>query len=166
MVKQKNYVNNADLTDAVVKYQKDCRRAHRARLPQPPMPHYIGECIMSICNRLTVGKGFNFQSYTYRDEMVADAIERCCYAILKFNAKKSSGAFSYLTTVAVNAQKKRINDEKKQRYIQHKFFISQHVHGEIEGQEPDEKSHKVISDFEEKQQRKKELTNRGRPRKI
>ena len=106
-MKKRNYVNNFDLTQAIIKYQKDCRKAIKNGVPEPSQPRYIGECIMSICNRLTQGFGFSFGGYTYHDEMINDAVERCVYAIKKFNPKKaSSGAFSYLTTVAVNAKKK------------------------------------------------------------
>lgn len=172
--KPRAYINNIDLTAAVIQYQKDCKRALRNKLPQPPMPRYIGEAIMQICNRLTAGKNFNFQSYSYRDELIADGIERCVYAISKFNAKKATcGAFSYLTTVAIHAAKKRINDEKKQNFVKHKYFQAQHVLGEIEGLQPDEKSDRVVADFEEKQARKKleqqerkKLTSRLNARKI
>lgn len=132
------------------------------------MPKYIGECIYNICNRLTKGFNFNFQSYTYRDEMVLDAIERCCYAVHKFNHKKSTaGAFAYLTTVAINAQKKRIKDEQKVHYIKHKFFRAQSTNNTLPGIEPNELSDQVISNYEEKAINKKHLlTSKARPNKI
>jgi hypothetical protein len=164
--KPKNYINNGDLTSCIVNYQKNCKKAEKAKQSQPTMPKYIGQCIMKICNRLTAGKNFNFASYSYRDEMIADAIERCCYAVLKFDATRAN-AFSYLTTVAVNAQKKRINDEKKQNYTKHKYFRSQFIQGDVEGMEPNELSDKVITDFEQRQQQKKDsLTNKTGVRKM
>lgn len=157
MGKKRNYCNNIDLTATIVKWQKSCRTAHRKKIDPPSIPHYVGECIYQICNRLTKGFKFDFSAYTYRDEMVADAIERCCYACYKFDATKSTaGAFSYLTTVAINAMKKRINDEKKQNYILHKNFQSLFVLGDVEGQSPNEMSDKVVEDFEAKIQRKAE----------
>src|SRR6185503_16302806 len=128
MIKKRNYVNNKDLTEAIVQYQKDCKKCTKNGLPEPTMPRYIGECIMSICNRLTQGFNFSFGGYSYHDEMVNDAQERCIYAVRKYNNKKStSGAFSYLTTVAINAKKKRLKDEKKQNYIKHKWFQAQYL---------------------------------------
>jgi hypothetical protein len=167
MAKVRNYVNNKDLTQAIAEYQKDCRRATRNKLPTPSMPNYVGECILQICNRLTRGKSFDFSGHSYRDEMVADAIERSIYAVMKFNPKRSSsGAFSYLTTVAINAMKKRINDERRQNYTKHKFFQTQFMIGDIEGMSPDEKSDKVISDFEERAAAKKLLTTQAKKHKI
>ncbi len=154
MNRTRNYVNNQDLTAAIVDYQKLCRKAKRAGMPQPQMPRYIGEAIIEICNRLTRGANFDFVSYTYRDEMIQDAIERCCYAVLKFNSKKSSGAFNYMSTVAINSMKKKIIDEKKQNYIRHKVFHALFLNENVEGLEPNEYSHKVVDDFERKLKRK------------
>ena len=157
----KSYCNSADLTAAIVQYQKECNKSMKAGLPQPQMPKYIGECIYQICNRLTKGKNFNFASYTplWREEMVADAIERCVYAIRKFNVKKSkTGAFSYLTTVAIHAQKKRINDEKEQHAIFHKNFQQLSVFDNYRELQPDAESIRVVAEFEEKRAKKKLLT--------
>ncbi len=165
MTKRKNYVNNKDLTEAIVAYQKSCRKCARNGLPEPIMRKYIGECISSICNRLTQGFNFSFGGYSYHDEMVSDAIERCIYAVRKYNHKKStSGAFSYLTTVAINAKKKRLKDEKKQNYIKHKYTQSMYDIGDprFEGQKPNEMSDKVISDFEGREERKL-LTKQSKP---
>lgn len=155
--RKRQYVNNRDLTDAIVAYQKECAKSEKKGLPMPSMPKYIGECIIQICSRLTRGYGFDFSAYSYRDEMVADAIELCVYAVRKYNNEKSSsGAFSYLTTVAINAMKKRIGDEKKQNYIKHKNFQTRFMLHEIDGLSPDDQSEKVVSDFEDKIARQKE----------
>ena len=98
--------------------------------------------------------------------MINDAIERCVYAVKKFNARKSSsGAFSYLTTVAINAKKKRLKDEKKQNYIKHKYFQSQYLTQDLEGLEPNEMSDKVIEDYESREERKL-LTKQPKPSKM
>lgn len=155
--RKRQYVNNRDLTDAIVAYQESCKKAEKHNKPIPTMPKYIGECIMSICNRLTKGYGFDFSAYTFRDEMISDAIEICVYAVRKYNNEKStSGAFSYLTTVAINAMKKRIGDEKKQNYIKHKNFQTRFMLHEIDGLAPDDLSERVVNDFEDKLARQKE----------
>lgn len=166
MVKKRNYCNNADLTAALVVWQKACKEHIKAKVQIPTIPNYVGECILQICNRLTRGFNFDFTAHTYRDEMVADAIERCIYACSKFNAEKSSsGAFNYLTTVAINAMKKRINDERKHNYTKHKHFQSQYLLGDFEGLAPNEHSDKVISDFEERA-KNKILTSSAKPSKV
>jgi len=168
MVKKRNYVNNKDLTEAIVDYQKLCRKHARAGLPEPTMPRYIGECIHSICNRLTQGFGFSFGGYSWHDEMILDAIERCVYAVRKFNHKKAtSGAFSYLTTVAIHAKKKRLKDEKKQNAIKHKWFVAQQYNrSELEGKEPTEVSEEIIQNYDEMGKNKKILTRYRKPFKV
>lgn len=169
MPRVRNYVNNKDLTAAIVAYQKACKVAEHEGRPTPTIPNYVGQCIMQICNRLTRGFGFDFTGHTYRDEMVGDAIELCVYAVRKFNAdKSSSGAFSYLTTVAINAMKKRIGDERKQQYIKHKHFSSMYVLGDFDGATPNEHSDKVISDYEDRiiNKQKKPLTSQSNSSRI
>jgi len=168
MIKKRNYINNFDLTQAIIQYQKDCKKSTKNGFTEPQMPKYIGECISSICNRLTQGFGFSFGGYSYHDEMIDDAIERCVYAVKKFNHKKATaGAFSYLTTVAINAKKKRLKDEKKQNAIKHKWFqAQQYLNHELEGATPNELSDKVISDFEGIGKDKKNLTKFRKPYKL
>lgn len=175
--KVRNYINNPDLTAAIVQYQKECRKAVREKREQPTMPKYIGECIHSLCHKLTRGAAaapgrgvsrFDFGGYTYHDEMIDDAIERCVYAVHKFNAKKSSSAFGYLTMVAINAKKKRIKDEKKQHAILHKNFQTLSLFNEhlMEGHVPNDVSYKVVSDYENSKFVKKHLTNQRIPSRM
>ena len=53
----------------------------------PKMSEYIGECIYKIATRLSTRP--NFINYTYRDEMICDAIENCIQYIGNFNPEKS-----------------------------------------------------------------------------
>lgn len=59
----------------------------------------------------------NFINYTYREDMVGDAIIKMISALKhkKFNPVKAKGnPFSYFTKIAINAFKNRIKKEKKQ----------------------------------------------------
>lgn len=59
----------------------------------------------------------NFINYTYREDMVGDAIIKMVGALKhkKFNPAKAKGnPFSYFTKIAINAFKNRIKKEKKQ----------------------------------------------------
>ena len=79
------------------------------------MSEYIGECIYKIATRLSTRP--NFINYTYRDEMICDAIENCIQYIGNFNVEKSSNAFAYITQICYYAFLRRIQKEKKQVYI-------------------------------------------------
>jgi len=69
-----------------------------------------------ISNRL--GFAPNFINYTYKEEMIGDAIVKMLYALKnkKFNPDKGN-AFPYFTTIAYNAFCNRIKKEKKEREV-------------------------------------------------
>ena len=46
--KTRNYVNNADLFEALCNYQTSCREAEDAGEPRPRVPDYIGTCIFPL----------------------------------------------------------------------------------------------------------------------
>jgi len=74
----------------------------------------LGKAIHDIANRL----GFmpNFINYTYKEEMVGDAIEKMLKALWnkKYEVEKGN-PFSYYTKIAFNAFCNRIKKEKRNR---------------------------------------------------
>jgi hypothetical protein len=116
--KSVHYINNRDFWDAFVAHRANEELCKEAGLPPPQLPRYIGEAFMQICNKL--GFKFNFINYSYRDEMIGDAIENCVAAAHNFDPNKSTNPFSYFTMVAWNAFIRRIGREKKQAYIKYK----------------------------------------------
>ena len=81
----------------------------------PPVTNYIGECFLKIATHLSYRP--NFINYTYRDEMICDAIENCIQYIGNFNREKSNNAFAYITQICYYAFLRRIQKEKKQVFI-------------------------------------------------
>lgn len=81
------------------------------------------DCVYKIANRLSYRP--NFLNYSYREEMVGDAIERMIFAlsnrIYKYNPKKigkngkKGNAFLYFTKIAENAFINRIKIETKNK---------------------------------------------------
>jgi DNA-directed RNA polymerase specialized sigma24 family protein len=68
-------------------------------------------------NKIAYGLSFNssFINYTYKDDMIGDALVKM-YAALKFKKYKfesESNPFAYFTTIAFNAFINRIKKEKK-----------------------------------------------------
>jgi hypothetical protein len=93
----------------------------------PQIPNYIGECFMKICEGLSHKP--NFIRYSYRDEMVMDAVENCVKAIMNFDLNKATrtglpNAFAYFTQIAYFAFLRRIAKEKKQWEIKLKYIES------------------------------------------
>lgn len=108
-----NYVDNKQFTAKLIEFVKDRNDDDTITLRTHDNGNYIGLCIMEICNNLA--KKANFVNYTFKDEMIADAIENCVRASLNFNYEKSNNAFGYFTQIAFNAFVRRIQKEQKQR---------------------------------------------------
>ena len=152
---KKHYVNGKDLYLAMVAYKEKVEKAKEENKPQPVIPDYVGVCFMLICNKLSTKP--NFMNYSYRDEMVADAIENCVSAAHSFDPAKSNNPFAYFTQIAWNAFIRRIAKEKKQAYVKHKNFEYSNLMVELSNENNmidisyhNEYSDDVIRNFEEK----------------
>lgn len=113
-----NYINNEDFLKALIEYKTLVKEASETDKPKPRIPNYIGECFLKIANNLS--KRPNFCMYTYRDEMVSDAIENCIMYFENFDPAKSSNPFAYFTQICWYAFVRRIAKEKKQQYVKYK----------------------------------------------
>jgi len=147
---KRHYVNNPDFYAALVEYREKLKER-----PNTIVPDYIGICLMKICEKLSTKP--NFIGYTYRDEMIADAIENCIASVNGFNPEKSDNPFSYFTMIAWNAFLRRIAKEKKQQYIKHKNMqnmsggVDEIHYGDMGGQiqqKNNELSDEIIRSFE------------------
>lgn len=108
------YVDNAKFVAELESYKQLL-----ATNPDARVPDYVGSCILEICKRFSTRA--NFIGYSYRDEMVSDAVENCLLYVTNFDSAKSTNAFSYFTQIAFFAFLRRIAREKKQSYIKHKL---------------------------------------------
>jgi DNA-directed RNA polymerase specialized sigma24 family protein len=75
--------------------------------------HEIAESISKIAYGLSYSS--NFINYTYKDEMIGDAIVKMFTAVKnkKFDINSEHNPFSYFTTIAFHAFINRIKKEKK-----------------------------------------------------
>jgi hypothetical protein len=120
-----HYVNNKQFSHAVVDYVKSVTEAEAKGLEPPKVTDYIATCFMKISEGLSHRP--NFVRYTYRDEMVMDAVENCLRAIRNYKIETATrtgnpNAFSYFTQICFFAFIRRITKEKKQQDIKHKFI--------------------------------------------
>ena len=115
-----HYVNNADFSNAVVEYVQSANEAKAQNEIVPVVPNYIAECFLRISEGLSHKS--NFIRYTYREEMVMDAVENCLKAIHNYDLSTATrtgrpNAFAYFTQIAWYAFLRRIAKEKKQQDI-------------------------------------------------
>lgn len=130
-----HYVNNADFSTAVVEYVTEVRKAKANEEQLPIVPDYIAECFLKIAEGLSHKS--NFIRYTYREEMVMDAVENCLRAIENYNLEAATrtgkpNAFAYFTQITWYAFLRRIAKEKKQQDVKLKYLASSGIETFIE----------------------------------
>lgn len=83
--------------------------------------------------KIAVGLSYspNFINYSYKDEMIGDAVVKMIAAVKnkKFNLESTSNPFSYFTTIAYHAFINRIKKEKKYRETINDY--QEQVYGEL-----------------------------------
>ena len=124
--KQKvNYVNNKEFSEAVMNYVL-LADEYKQRGEEPPMiPNYIADCFLKISKGLSNKP--NFIRYTYKEEMIMDAVENCLKAIKNYNIETitrggAPNAFGYFTMIVWRAFLRRLAKEKKQQEIKERFM--------------------------------------------
>ena len=120
-----HYVNNREFSLAVVDYVNSVKLAESENREPPKVTNYIAECFLKISEGLSHKS--NFIRYTYREEMVMDAVENCLKAIHNYDIEAATrtgnpNAFAYFTQICYYAFLRRIAKEKKQQDVKFKYI--------------------------------------------
>jgi len=145
-----HYVNNADFSQAVVEYVTTVNKARENNDAIPIVPDYVARCFLRIAEGLSHKS--NFIRYTYREEMVMDAVENCLKAILNYNIEAATrtgkpNAFSYFTQITWFAFLRRIAKEKKQQEVKMKYITASGIESYIINEHGDDMSNQVVGAF-------------------
>jgi hypothetical protein len=102
--KAAHYVNGKEFYEQIKEYYRT-----------DDMKDILAESIHKIATGLSFAP--NFINYSYKDEMVGDAVLKMFLALKnkKFNCETHNNPFSYFTTIAFHAFINRIKKEKKHR---------------------------------------------------
>ena len=130
-----HYVNNAQFSQAVVDYVGKLEECRKEEISLPKVPDYIAQCFLRIAEGLS--HKANFIRYTYREEMVMDAVENCLKAITNYNLEAATrtgkpNAFAYFTQITWFAFLRRITKEKKQQDIKLKYLTKSGIENFID----------------------------------
>ena len=130
-----HYVNNATFSQAVVDYVSHVEKCKKEKESLPKVPDYIAQCFLRIAEGLS--HKANFIRYTYREEMVMDAVENCLKAISNYNLEAATrtgkpNAFAYFTQITWFAVLRRITKEKKQQDIKLKYLTKSGIESFID----------------------------------
>jgi len=145
-----HYVNNADFSQAVVDYVKTVREAKEKEQSLPVVTDYIAQCFLRIAEGLSHKS--NFIRYTYREEMVMDAVENCLRAIENYDIEAATrtgkpNAFAYFTQITWYAFLRRIAKEKKQQDVKLKYITKAGIENFIDNDLGDDMSQQVAGAF-------------------
>lgn len=152
-----HYVNNAEFSEAVVDYVKSVREAKEQNKALPIVTDYIAECFLKIAEGLS--HKANFVRYTYREEMVMDAVENCLKAIENYDIDKATrtgkpNAFAYFTQISWYAFLRRIEKEKRQQDIKMKYLsesgLAELVSSEIQSDEAARATQAFVDELRER----------------
>ena len=145
-----HYVNNRDFSLAVVEYCKKVAEAKENKQPIPIVPNYIASCFLKIAEGLSHKS--NFIRYTYREEMVMDAVENCLRAIENYNIEAATrtgtpNAFAYFTQISWYAFLRRIAKEKKHQEIRLRYLSQSGIEDYIVSGDLDPSSIQAMQSF-------------------
>lgn len=135
-----HYVNNEEFSKAIIEYVRNANNEVANGNPKPIVTDYIARCFLKIAEGLS--HKANFVRYTYREEMVMDAVENCLKAIENYNLETatrtgSPNAFAYFTQISWYAFLRRIEKEKKQQDIKVRY-LTEFALDELIAEENDE----------------------------
>lgn len=117
-----DYISNKDFTSAVVEYRERCFQADKEGKERPVIPREIADSFILIARRLANRP--NFFNYTYKEEMISEALITCCSKICNFNPEITQNAFAYFTQLCWYDFIAYIGYEKKEAYVKAKSFYN------------------------------------------
>lgn len=123
---KKHYVDNQRFFEEIVEYKKKVKASKEQGLEKPRVSEYMGSCILMMAERLSTKP--RFMNYSFREEMISDALENCFLYFDNFDPEKSQNPFAYFTQIIYYAFHRRISKEEKNRYIIYKKFQESVLH--------------------------------------
>ena len=161
-IKKETY-HDDDLDDIIQPKKKRLRRTKEELKPNYVDPIEMEKCIIKyyetgiLNNELAgmvqkiatrLGYASNFLNYSYKEEMIGDAVIKMVTALIRKRFKVSEGynPFSYFTKVAWRAFQNRIKKEKKEHDAIHRYQESVYNLLIESGQIPTQKNTRNFSD--------------------
>lgn len=163
MIVSKEYVNNTEFLKALVDYKAAVKEAQEKDLPKPRVPEYIGECILKITEN--IARRPNFSGYTFKEDMIGDAIENCLLYLHNFDEASSKNPFGYFSKIIWYAFLRRIDEESTETYVKFKSLEASPLFTDHKMESKkfinlnktvlNENTHHIIEKYEDKKFKKK-----------
>jgi hypothetical protein len=104
-----NYVTNKEILECMEGWDTNT-----------PIPNKLGEVFLIIAKNLS--NKSNFVGYTWKDEMIAEAVFTCVKYIKNFDIKKGNNPFAYITRICYNSFLNSIKKNNKHGQIKQKLY--------------------------------------------
>jgi len=149
----KRYINGVDFHNKLVWFYNAREKNENILIPD-----FIGLCLRHIANNLA--SKVNFSGYSFKEEMVGDAIVKMMEAVVeeKYDASISQNPFAYFSQITWNSFLQRIAKERKESYIVHKNMDNLFINEDLGHDDEDyrainnilteENHNKIIDSFE------------------
>lgn len=121
-----NYVDNEKFHNLILSYHE-----RKKFNPKEKIPEEIGKMLMLMANRLATS--FRFCRYTFKDEMISDAILRSIEVFDNYDPVKYSRPFAYFTLVMWRTFLQRIKKEKLEITKREKLIMVDEIYSLQEG---------------------------------
>lgn len=109
-----NYVNNKEIMAEMILYKETGKISDR-----------LGEMYFLICSNLS--QKSSFCNYTWREDMVADAVLTIVKYGKSFDPEKSNNPFGYISKIAKNAFIAYIKKQNRHSDIKQSLFDNKHL---------------------------------------
>jgi|688.fasta_scaffold577531_2 hypothetical protein len=119
---KKNHIDGKKLTEELALYAQEFKKANPKKIrpyTRIKASNYLGGAIVTLATQLA--KRPNFSGYSWREEMISDAVECALMYMHNFDPDRSN-AHAYLTQLCFNAFILRIKKEKKQSAIRNNLI--------------------------------------------
>lgn len=103
------YLNNANLLEELKKYKESGKYSEG-----------LGGMFMQVATNLS--NKSNFIGYSWKDEMISEAVLTCIKYSKNFNPEKSKNAFAYITQICYNAFRNYIKKQKKHSTMKQQLY--------------------------------------------
>ena len=140
-----NYINNETFCKLLTEYRALVIDAKENNKKKPRLSDEIGKAFMQIAVGLSNRNNFN--GYSFKEDMIGDAIENCVMAASNFDPAKSKNPFAYFTQISWYAFLRRIQKEKKNLHIMYDL-LDQNMSNMEEGEDGlDNNNSSLYNDF-------------------
>lgn len=118
--KNNYYIDNKKFYEAIVAHQKNVKQAKKEGKEEPRITNYLGECLRLIAYKLSNHPWYS--KWTFKEDMIADALENMILYFDRFDPKKTNNPFAYYTQISKWAFQRRMAKEMRLTYTKYKFY--------------------------------------------